>query len=142
MSFRIFGARTSALACPLMAALALLDCGGGNTSPTPPNPSHPACVDASLTSLAIPSAPIGDAGVTVADCYTCMINECQSQLAACNQDCDCNPAAASIPDCLAAGYDRIGECAAGLQGNTAGGNVIGCLNDHCIRTCSGLPGGG
>jgi hypothetical protein len=142
MSFHAFGVHGSAPAGLVLAALASFHCGGGSAAPSPPSATHPACVDASLTSLAVPNASLGDAGVTVADCYTCMQTACQSQLAACNEDCTCHPAAASIPACLAAGMDNIGECSAGLQFNTAGGGVIGCLTQNCIRTCSGLPGGG
>jgi len=140
-SFRFQFAATPAIL--LLAGLAFFDCGGGNAAPssTGAEPAD-ACVDANLTSLAVPNAPIGDAGVTVAECYTCVRNACQSELAACNQDCECNPAVASIPGCLATGNEKIGECAAVLQGNTLGGAVLGCLEQNCIRTCSGEPDGG
>jgi hypothetical protein len=142
-----FGLRVSARATLLLAGLASFDCGGGNAGPVPGAAAPGAapgdgCGDKNLTNVAIPNATIGDAGVTVAECYTCMLNACQSQLAACNLDCQCNPGVASIPGCLATGSDKIGECAAGLQGNVAGGGVLGCLEQDCIRTCSGLPGGG
>jgi hypothetical protein len=108
-----------------------MDAGLGNAS-----------IDADLTTLAIPDAAIGDAGLTVLSCYTCLVNQCRMQLATCDVDRTCNPAVATIPGCLATGMSRIGECAAVLQGNAAGGGVLGCLEQNCIRTCSGLPGGG
>jgi hypothetical protein len=100
------------------------------------------CVpDADLAHLNVPDAAIGDAGVTVDDCYVCVANHCHDQLAACDVDCACNAAIGSIPQCLASGTMKIGECAASLNGQLALA-VWGCLETNCIYTCSGRPDGG
>jgi hypothetical protein len=36
----------------------------------------------------------------------------------------------------------LGECEASLQGNQVSGGVGGCLEEICVKTCSGIPGGG
>jgi hypothetical protein len=116
-------------------------CGGGSSS-GPGTGASDACVpDSNLANLMVPDAAIGDAGVTVEDCYACVSNHCQSQLAACNVDCACNAAVSGLAPCIASGT-KIGECANALLQERLGAAVWGCLDPNCIYTCSGRPDGG
>jgi hypothetical protein len=118
-------------------------CGGGSTAASGDSGTggDGACVpDADLTSLSVPDAAIGDAGVTLADCYGCVVSHCQDQLAACDVDCACNSAVASMLPCMAAGT-KLGECAEALTGELALA-VFGCIEPNCAFICSGQPDGG
>jgi hypothetical protein len=121
-------------------AATAVGCGGGSSS-GPDSGASDACVpDANLANLMVPDAAIGDAGVTIEDCYACVANHCQSQLAACNADCTCNAEVAGLAPCLVSG-SRISECGTSLTGQL-GLAVWGCLEPNCIYTCSGRRDGG
>jgi hypothetical protein len=128
------------------ASAGLLGCGGGTTSGAGSTDSGSVedggCVPgASLASLPVPNAPIGDAGVTVAECNHCVVVNCQTQLAGCNADCTCNSAAAGILPCLAAGT-KFGECAEPLTKDQVGDELWGCIDPNCSFLCAGIPDGG
>jgi hypothetical protein len=116
-------------------------CGGGSSGAAADSGSVDGCVpDADLANLNVPDAEIGDAGVTIEDCYNCVANHCHAQLAACNVDCACNAAVSGLAPCIASG-SRIDECATSLTGQL-GLAVWGCLEPNCGYTCAGRPDGG
>jgi hypothetical protein len=119
----------------------------GVEAATPEAEAGPACMtDADLTMLMLPDASLDDAGDTIASCIGCIMQNCATQVAACNGDCVCNVAVQKFIQCVAAGTDggaltcgtklalgsdsnglTLGECVAGPK---FGGTGPGCL-DQC-----------
>jgi hypothetical protein len=118
----------------------------------------PACTtDADLTMLTLPDASLDDAGDTIASCIGCIMQNCATQVAACNSDCVCNVAVQKFIQCVAAGTDggalacgtklalmsdsnglTLGECVAGPK---FAGPPPGCL-DACGQSALNNGDGG
>jgi hypothetical protein len=111
-----------------------------------------ACVpDASLLSLMLPDASLGDSGATVPSCFGCIETTCMTEVAACNLDCACNSAVQDFVTCVAAGTSPLicGQALAGVD--TQGMNLTYCvagapigMGPGCLAACGagGLFGDG
>jgi hypothetical protein len=95
-------------------------------------------IDADISNLNVPDASIGDSGVNVASCYSCITTTCGKQVSACNADCTCKVNVESFVVCSAAG-GSLETCATKLTADndpsTTG--LFECLALSCAETCGG-----
>jgi hypothetical protein len=147
------------------AAVTAAGCGGDNGAPAPADsgpdqtagdtgstpdvanemaaetgPEAAACVpDADITMLMVPDAAIGDSGVTLPECYSCIQTTCQTQLAACNLDCGCNAAVQQFAACVVDPTMTLNICGAGLVtgGGATGTTLLACVGGSVASALGG-----
>jgi hypothetical protein len=99
--------------------------------------------DANISNLPLPDAALNDAGATVSGCAACLNTSCKSDIADCQDNCECREAVVGFYDCVAKGSALI-NCATsllGLQGQQAqqiGQSLLLCANAFCRTEC-GVP---
>ena len=106
----------------------------------------PCATDADLFTVAIPDGNIGDSGVSVQACGTCLKTSCKTDISDCNKICDCKDAVIGLYDCLSKGK---GLQTCGIQNflgasqdtQNIGLSLVGCASSKCKDAC-GLGDGG
>jgi hypothetical protein len=96
-------------------------------------------IDADISDLNIPDASIGDSGISVGVCYSCITSKCGAQVSACNADCSCKENVESLVLCIASG-SALTTCAgnAVTSNDAATTELLGCLvGSPCLQTCGG-----
>lgn len=95
-------------------------------------------VDASLESLMVPDAAIGDSGATAPGCVACIEANCSPQLMACDNDCACKTAIVGFLGCAATSPNPI-SCAGMFTGADTTAQGLGlCAYGGCQKPC-GFP---
>lgn len=106
----------------------------------------PCATDADLFTISVPDANIGDTGVSVQACATCLKTSCKSDITDCNAVCECKDAIISVYDCLGKGK-ALQTCGiqnflgAGQETQNIGVSILGCASSKCKDEC-GLADGG
>jgi hypothetical protein len=71
-----------------------------------------ACVpDATVQSLQVPDASLGDSGATASTCFACFEKDCPTLIGTCNMSCACVDAFEQFELCVGAGQQGVEACA-------------------------------
>jgi hypothetical protein len=94
-------------------------------------------IDADIGHLSVPDASIGDSGLTIGDCLSCIQTTCGTEVTACEASCACKVNVQSFIACLATGQTTT-MCGAQVfaSGDPATGSLFSCLIvSTCTQTC-------
>jgi len=99
--------------------------------------------DADLVNTAVPDASLGEGGSTAAVCVGCVRTRCASQLAACQNECECRRDIAALFACLNADGGSQAACASLVLSSTSQNALPlgGCLIAQCQSACATGAGG-
>lgn len=101
-------------------------------------------IDADLSNLQLPDASIGDSGMSVSGCYSCIETNCGSQVTACAADCTCKVTIVTFVTCLAGGKAAQNCIPTSLLSDPSAAGLFECLlagsGATCQATC-GVTGG-
>lgn len=95
----------------------------------------------------IPDASLADGATSTGICLGCIDTFCQKQLAACDQDCDCQNAARDGLDCVLKNAANVFACVGSFTGLPASAQAEGmafggCVQSKCMSVCApNLDGG-
>jgi hypothetical protein len=116
----------------------LTSCSPSNNPSAPPDGSFGPCpAGKDITTIALPEAPIGDAGATVSGCIACAKSSCSAQLAACNAECTCESSVPAFAECLATGMYTFDQCTEFFSFwlDPASTQLPLCLSQSCASQC-------
>ncbi len=102
----------------------------------PQDAAPEACVpvDANLNNLPVPDASLGDSGVSLAACVSCLKTNCSSEITACNADCVCLD---TIVGCIAGGAISVSCVGSAALSNPAIQGLGLCVETWCASECTG-----
>jgi hypothetical protein len=98
-------------------------------------------IDADIGHLNVPDASIGDSGVSIGTCISCIQTACGTEVSACETDCACKVNVQGFVTCLGSGQTTT-MCGASVygSGDPATGNLFTCLLfSSCFQTCGAGP---
>jgi hypothetical protein len=96
-------------------------------------------IDADVTHLNVPDASIGDSGLSLAACYSCIQTSCGTEVTACQGDCTCKVSVQNFVTCLAGGK-AITACALQVIGSSDP-TTTGLFTCLATSTCTTICGG-
>ncbi len=98
-------------------------------------------IDGAVGLLNVPDASIGDSGLSVGGCISCIQTMCGTEVTACEGSCACKVNVESFVTCLATGQTTA-MCGTQVygSGDPATGNLFTCLLlSSCLQTCGAGP---
>jgi hypothetical protein len=101
-----------------------------------------------LAALMPADEPIRNSDATIDGCYSCIVQTCPAQLAACNADCSCVMGVIAFVGCLEGGGDTL-ACGTAITNQSSAAPLVNCIagplggggGPGCLRRCGVVLGG-